>query len=305
MRERLALDLAKWQDKDKTQIVADFASALIENREAPLEDRINTFSLAIGEIEKLAWGLRNETAQDKLENQAVSGLIDWAKRNESGTAIWISSPSEEYSESRFIIFTLATEGGQKVVTWRPICGKQDKFFCLSISEQIAAFSTIDLPPLISTDDLRKTLIPFDPKPYPDWITLMEDLFGKSAIWEKIRNGDDIKERLATTKVAEEIIGKNIANISSVHTFREQLTVGARLEREAERYGLRMQASGSCGISNIMAVNSLNSEGPFASFYSGNINSKEKWEYHEGTCRICGKEVEVGPCKICRVCEKKF
>lgn len=305
MIERLALDVAKWRDKDKPQIVADFASALIENREAPLEDRINTFSLTFNELEELARGLRHETAQDELENQGVSGVVDWAKRNEFGKAIWISSPSEEYSESRFIIFSIASEGGQKIVTLRPICGKQDKLFCLSISEQIAAFSPVDLPPLTSVDDLRKTVIPFDPKPYPDWIAFMEDVFGKSAIWEKIRKGDDIKQRLAATKVAEEIIGNNIAYISSAHTPREQVAVGAMLEWEAERYGIRIQTSGSCGISNVMVLNSLDRESPFSALYSGDITTEEKWEYHPGTCKVCGNKTQVGPCKICKICEKKF
>jgi len=33
------------------------------------------------------------------------------------------------------------------------------------------------------------------------------------------------------------------------------------------------------------------------------SSQVGWEYNEGTCRICGKETSVGPCKICRVCER--
>lgn len=31
----------------------------------------------------------------------------------------------------------------------------------------------------------------------------------------------------------------------------------------------------------------------------------KWEYHFGVCGICGNQTEVGPCQICRNCEKKF
>jgi hypothetical protein len=31
-----------------------------------------------------------------------------------------------------------------------------------------------------------------------------------------------------------------------------------------------------------------------------------WEYHKGDCAKCGaKNVDVGPCKICRKCEKLF
>jgi len=32
---------------------------------------------------------------------------------------------------------------------------------------------------------------------------------------------------------------------------------------------------------------------------------EKWEYHEGRCRACRRDVPVGPCGICKECEKKM
>jgi hypothetical protein len=35
-------------------------------------------------------------------------------------------------------------------------------------------------------------------------------------------------------------------------------------------------------------------------------TKEKWSYHNGTCRCCHRtNIDVGPCEICKQCEKEF
>lgn len=37
-----------------------------------------------------------------------------------------------------------------------------------------------------------------------------------------------------------------------------------------------------------------------------MHTNGKWEYHTGNCRVCfSSNIEVGPCSICKICEKKF
>jgi hypothetical protein len=44
------------------------------------------------------------------------------------------------------------------------------------------------------------------------------------------------------------------------------------------------------------------EGVFSLLYS----LEKNWEYKIGDCRRCErKEISVGPCSICKDCEKKF
>lgn len=33
--------------------------------------------------------------------------------------------------------------------------------------------------------------------------------------------------------------------------------------------------------------------------------KKPWEYHKGECRVCKRKTDVGPCNICKRCEKKY
>lgn len=44
------------------------------------------------------------------------------------------------------------------------------------------------------------------------------------------------------------------------------------------------------------------------FYRNDIMIERKqkgWSYHFGTCRVCERDLEVGPCEICKECEGKF
>jgi len=43
---------------------------------------------------------------------------------------------------------------------------------------------------------------------------------------------------------------------------------------------------------------------FNAMYSNSQHS-ENWSYHSGICRVCGESTSVGPCNICKVCEKRF
>lgn len=72
----------------------------------------------------------------------------------------------------------------------------------------------------------------------------------------------------------------------------------------ERYGTHIPIlSGSCGSigSSNDIFNSLNSISRIL-----NPDTKIHWDYHDGNCVVCNKKsTEVGPCSICKECEKKF
>ena len=77
----------------------------------------------------------------------------------------------------------------------------------------------------------------------------------------------------------------------------------------------MQLSGSCGggkvtsgmIEGILQTGTIPSITEMLSIYSPQFRTatqEKKWEYHDGTCCICGhKDTKVGPCSICQDCEK--
>lgn len=70
---------------------------------------------------------------------------------------------------------------------------------------------------------------------------------------------------------------------------------ADLDRTIEIWGRNTPpaVSGSCGSTKSTLLENQN-------------EFNKTWEYHTGDCIVCGsKDVAVGPCNICRTCEKKF
>jgi len=120
MTERLALDTHKWRERTNPQIESDLASYLIENKNAPLENRITYYELEInneGHLISNEFGrvidlISVHSPQDKKELEATVELENWATiKSENSIALWISPPSASYSESRFVIFEKNKEKG--------------------------------------------------------------------------------------------------------------------------------------------------------------------------------------------------
>lgn len=71
---------------------------------------------------------------------------------------------------------------------------------------------------------------------------------------------------------------------------------------------RLKLGGSCGgreqtLSDIEIL--LGIHNIFSSESRIKTQVDEKWGYHDGTCVVCSRESKVGPCSICKSCEKKF
>jgi hypothetical protein len=79
------------------------------------------------------------------------------------------------------------------------------------------------------------------------------------------------------------------------------------------YGLspvREVQGGGCptnkGFSIFTDIQSLFTPLTFSSLVNQSETNQTTWEYHTGACVVCKKDpTEVGPCNICKVCEKKF
>jgi hypothetical protein len=60
-----------------------------------------------------------------------------------------------------------------------------------------------------------------------------------------------------------------------------------------------------GIENSLLDNSLIKLVSIFSSQSRLITQTEKYTFHKGKCRVCGEQTEVGPCSICKRCEKNI
>jgi len=84
--------------------------------------------------------------------------------------------------------------------------------------------------------------------------------------------------------------------SKMTIINEGLVGREDFEKTIEIYGSRTppRAGGSCGSSASSTLSEFQEE------------FNKKWEYHNGDCIVCGvKDIDVGPCSICKECEKKF
>ena len=87
------------------------------------------------------------------------------------------------------------------------------------------------------------------------------------------------------------------------TPRDFVLIGAYIERNMQRLGWGLDKAGCPGVFNSELLGFNNS--PIIKDVFGNTRATT-WEYHAGTCVCCGSSnVDVGPCNICKICEKKL
>lgn len=291
MKERIALDLGNWKNKSDPQKESDFAAYLIENKVAPLDERITYYELRVdhqGHLISEEFGRVSELIQvnselDNKELQATLNLEIWASRKDSqkGLSLWISPPSCVYTDSRFVIF----EKNDDRIRCRAVCGKETKEECINIANKLSDKIYLD------TEVLRSEIIEIkDEGIINNWIDSLEQVFGKSQVWDRIREGKDIEEKQITTKIASEIVNKYSRELRMVNNYYRQILLGAIIEHEAKSYGYQINPSGSCGISNITALGmgSDQSFTPFDSFFKGNWSTEKYF-----SCPRCQGKIPSG------------
>lgn len=72
-------------------------------------------------------------------------------------------------------------------------------------------------------------------------------------------------------------------------------------------GISLNQLGSGGFSIEYGSQYLRtSPGTALNLAGGGFSEKKKWDYHKGNCVVCkNSNLEVGPCEICKSCEKTF
>lgn len=230
--------------------------------------------------------IRNDSDIDSAELKAFMKIQDWAESCDKGTAFWFSLPFwGKYDKGKVVASQIYNLGGEKILFNRAIDLDVDGKTIISIANNISEITGSDLitdpellrqTPIFSGRDLLKVLLD-EISPYTDQNQMVE-------------KGTDIDSKIETyskLQVIEKMSGFLYSNTSdSQYSYAHQI---------AEEQGLIGKHIGSCGQSGKLSA--------FEAFSEG--GGQEKWEYHSGVCRVCGNSTEVGPCSICRTCEKKF
>jgi len=265
-------------------VIENIASWAVENGEDGLETRINPCVLLFkdGELvdpkdnfKPLSQGLRVETRTDKLENQGYRDICRWLKRTDFGYGVWISPSSEEYPESRFVVYRVKCQGSQKIVYLWGLCGYQTGKQCLAIANQLQETRIFRHP-----DGLRTKVIPFEPPGNTPWTYYLSHFFiAPLEVWRAIENGDAQKAKeIALAHAAAAYRGKR-QQFDNAVSMAEKAQVVFDLEAEMRRRLGPIQS------------------GPCDSLQSAFTAIFNRAEIKEGegfyTCPYCGVPVKPG------------
>jgi hypothetical protein len=213
-----------------------------------------------------------------IEAQVFDNLENWADQNEEDLACWISPAYPgKYPCSKIIFHQIAYEAGSlnKAVLNAAVLFDSSPQECVALAHQL--FPNLKNK-ITDVELLRGTLI----IPGAD--------FQVESVLEEIHKLDtaSLNNKPQMTKEELEIKARQISSLIGSGAN------AGRIAYEMQRQGLLGEHSISCP--------SASQKLTFSEFSS---LSPQRYEFKPGTCRICGMATEVGPCNICRSCEKKL
>ena len=303
----LALDTRNWLPKEgesiedaKNRTTQDFAAGSIEQREAPFEERINTYSYVLSNKGQLCEpesgkrpALRMIKASDYLENHAFELMEFWAIQKFSKNLAWFSPPDEKhgYTEARLVVSEIKKSENETKVTCRAFCLPYSEDECLNLAKEIAKTSDHNMICINSGDTLRKHPVYFNPPENITWEEYLEKKIKEPKIWEKVKNGDDIKNKDEALKLSKPIVEKRFDLIVAARNAYEYVFAGALMEKDMAMSSIIFQASGSCGRSNQAALGSFEkSPGIFNDIFTKATMSAQERSF---SCPKCHKAIPSG------------
>lgn len=301
-------------NKSAKQIVAESTSTLLETRRSadPYTFLFNDKNELISPDAncRVKDVIRTNNYIGKAEYQAVEKLEAWGARVKQGVAVWVSPIFPGiYPDLKIVVSELSEVSGRKQLFNRAIIFDLDQKESWKLVDGLATVS-LNNKKLSSLEEARAT--PFILKS-SDWISELERIIPDPKLWQDIRRGEDLRVHAQTFKQArqiyQEIVGKNQNQIDRAGV--EAMLRRFQIDGMVGNFRLSCpkiftQSSGFIGAKSQTAFQMFY-DNAYAYFQpSKSFQTKEKWDYHPGDCRVCEeKGLEVGPCEICKECEKTF
>lgn len=301
----LALPVANWKDKNKEEIILDFASALLEFQRKP-----NFYILKLnkkGELD-LKKGVRKDNEIFKREFKALEKTEKWIKNGPAKYQIWISSKKEGfYKASRVIVSKRYSEGNFAFSNNWAFCTNFSREDCVNLAKRLLNCSPQNIK-IKDEEDLREKPIQFAPPEGKDWISFLlkitQDNFAS-----QIDDGTVIKQKEKAIEDATPIVEKHISNIQNTKGLSSEIEVGAEMEKDAKNVGYDIESLRDCpGKSNTEALFELGSFNKM--FLSVFDKNPDRYKYDKFDCCKKCKELKMvaSPpkgCGVCRGCQIKF
>lgn len=283
--ENPALNVVGFAGRPAEAVIEDLASWAVENNVGKLHERINPRVIFFRNgqlvdpkenLKPLNQGLRVETRLDKLENRGYQDICSWLKKTNFGYGLWISPPSKVYSETRFVVYQVETQNGEKVVSLWGLCGYQTGEQCLKIANSLQTERIFYHP-----DKLRAKVIPFQPLGNSPW-TYYLNLFGIAPleVWQAIENGDAQKAKETALAGAAVVYRRAEQDFGKARNFEQKAQIVYNAENEMRQRLGRDIRPGPC-VSTQSIFNTV-------------FNKTEKKEGEKTyTCPYCGAKVGAG------------
>jgi len=299
-------------------IKEDLAGLVIEAGVVPLEERINPrrFEIRNGQVidpetgKDIRSNWNHENPLSKKESNAADSFYEILVNSRIGGLCISISPSggpANYNEARINVGLRLNE---ECIEFYGIPSRISPQELLNLAKK--AFNlTIENP-----EDLREIAIPIKiPQEISPWEFLKQIFPLDSDAWTSISQGIPWQIKEVASKDAERVakfVGTLLPSASSEEDF---IRIGAIAERQMQESGWRLNQSACPGLFNFqllarlyapnLAIRGYSLASHFIKDSFGN-NRELSWIYHKGRCRKCGEDnVLVGPCKICKDCEKYY
>ncbi|MBU0998541.1 hypothetical protein KJ570_03370 [Patescibacteria group bacterium] len=170
-----------WKDKPVKQKIEEFISFGTETKRIPdrykfiIEDKL--ISPITGKpVEE---SVEKESFIGKVEFEAFKKIQDFAVKNKTGTAIWISPLVKDvYPASKIIFSSIDYENGEKILFNCSLVIDADKEECLDLANLISISQGIQFE---NIDEIRKNPIFMNTKMAINWmesLVMLKDQFGK-------------------------------------------------------------------------------------------------------------------------------
>lgn len=309
-------------------LTEDVAGLVIEAGDRPLEERVNSRQLKIvGNTvidpiskEDVRKKFINNTELQIKESASANSFYDYLLEKPGNLVISLSPSGgpANYEEARV---NAGYRVNEQDIDLYGIPSHLNGNHLVGLAARLSEWNTEPLQ-IHSPEDLREISIPVQvPEGETPWEFLEEIAPLDSNAWQVITSGLpwEIKKKaeLDAAPVAQEMDRRLAYATQEIH----YVQIGAWGERAMHKAGWKLSASACPGLFNtqislvtdigrIQNSQFLSPEFSFPGLEAGLVEDafgnlrQTKWEYHKGSCVNCSKEgVDVGPCDICKTCEK--
>ncbi|HJX45615.1 MAG TPA: hypothetical protein VJ399_00390 [Patescibacteria group bacterium] len=214
--------------------------------------------------------ISRNTPTQKLEYEIFENLETWAMTSDEGIMLWISPPSDEYPCAKAIFSRIVydLEGNKDLLNSAILFG----------DETTNCSDIIPSLPENNKNKIRNTLLCIDENDEK----LFSQIIKKIENYTHINSEDITSENIHQAKIFTQMIEKGVSPFVIVQKMKETEFLG--------------QYSVSCPP-KFSAMNIMLSNSKILNFVN--------YEFKPGVCRVCKQNTQVGPCSICKECEKTF